>query len=658
MMPSLELVITSEGQGGSDEQGEESGSSSTPPPPPPLKQPPPPNHTRAATASRAATRNSSTTTTIAITTEHQNHRRDDRLVVTELDDDDNDRRQHAGKGRLALAVGQEDFGGDNYGGDEEEEEDDEEEEERGGDQYPWTTPSNGIADPGNGRPGVHDQEDGIEGWWTGGGPVATVKMVMETGVGVITRAWPLHQPARNLRLELSRATQVPPHFLQLILRGRVLSDVSTLRDMGVEANETVQVGVSSKRPHTHPLTLLAPTTPTIPTPDVITVIVAEAGIGEREVVVEVEWAGGRKPWLGGFRHKVSGLHYHNATTQTHPPRRPRAAQVTRGTQTVKTRPCGTQTCRNAHTQTTHHHPLLLTPMATLLTPMAFSPAHRYDVSKVVEVQRMVRGWLARKRVRRLKQERRRLNNSTSESTTASTRQVDSANSISDNSISTTSSHKRWRGAVPMAELYSRLEAWRRRQVAQITASLTGQERRRALVALLDKETELLRSLEAHRAVRSARRRNAAITLFLQEVSRAQVWKVGGRAGGVEVETPETEPVRTLASLASALQQDASAEVRGQQFNSVFNTVERFRPSHGDPDETSRTARELGTLARRGLHLLARGTSDSRLRGLRKRLHALIITYLQQVQTRSSVPMQPRLVRAAGGKPLLVPTTNT
>lgn len=71
--------------------------------------------------------------------------------------------------------------------------------------------------------------------------------------------------------------------------------------------------------------------------------------------------------------------------------------------------------------------------------------------------------------------------------------------------------------MPMAELYSRLEGWRRRQVAQITATLTGQDRRRALVALLDKETELLRSLEAHRAVRSARRRNAAIALFLQEV---------------------------------------------------------------------------------------------------------------------------------------------
>nr|XP_027232101.1 uncharacterized protein LOC113823609 [Penaeus vannamei] len=317
MMPSLELVITSEGQGGSDEQGEESGSSTTPP----LKQPPLPIHTRAATFSKAATRNSSTTTSIAITTEPQDPRRDDRLVVTELDDDEGNCRQQDRKGRLALSVGQDDYGGGNYG--EDEEGDDEEEEERD-DRFPWTNPPDGMTDPGNGRPGVRDHDDGIEGWWTGGGPVATVKMVMETGVGVITRAWPLHQPARNLKLELSRATQVPPHFLQLVLRGRVLSDVSTLRDMGVEANETVQVGVSSKRPHTHPLTLLAPTTPTIPTPDVITVIVAEGeGVCFRSRRAGGRGGGGVGGGAEALAGGVSATRSRGFTTTTPPRRRSR-----------------------------------------------------------------------------------------------------------------------------------------------------------------------------------------------------------------------------------------------------------------------------------------------------------------------------------------------
>lgn len=53
------------------------------------------------------------------------------------------------------------------------------------------------------------------GWAEGGGPVATVKLVLETGVGVITRAWPLTQPAQALRVQLSHTTQVPAQYLQV-----------------------------------------------------------------------------------------------------------------------------------------------------------------------------------------------------------------------------------------------------------------------------------------------------------------------------------------------------------------------------------------------------------------------------------------------------------
>ncbi|XP_071529454.1 IQ motif and ubiquitin-like domain-containing protein isoform X2 [Panulirus ornatus] len=472
-----------------------------------------------------------------------------------------------------------------------------------------------------------DDDDEPERWWSESGPVATVKLVLETDVGVITRAWPLHQPVHTLKIHLSHTTQVPPHFLQLSVRGRVLGDGATLRSVGVEANETVQVSVSSKRPHTHPLTLLVPTTPTLPTPDVITVIVAEGEGVEREVVVEVEWRCGPKPWLGGFRHRITGLQYHNAATQTQPPARTTSGQVSRGTQTVWGRGRGSQTPRNALTQTTYFHPLLHTSTPILITPRDYCPA-RYDVTKAEEPAHLA------------------------------VVKSDASSTTSQLSItpSSTDQHKAWHQPVPMTELYSRLENWRRKQVSQINATLKGKQRRRALVALLDKETELLRSLEAHRAIRSARRRNAAIARFLQEVSRAQVWEVGGAVGGgVEVETPDTQPIRTLAALATALQQDATADIRAQQFKTLSNTVKYYHPSHGDGPSSLHTAEDLQNMATRGLDLLSRGTSDNRLRGLRKRLHTLIITYLHQVQSRVSSVVAPRTVRAAGAKPVLLPT---
>ncbi|XP_045604298.2 IQ motif and ubiquitin-like domain-containing protein [Procambarus clarkii] len=497
-----------------------------------------------------------------------------------------------------------------------------------------------------------DDED-PENWWTESGPVATVKLVLETGVGVITRAWPLQQPVHTLKDQLSNITQVPAQFLQLVVRGSVLHDNSTLRSVGVEANETVQVGVSSKRPHTHPLTLLAPTTPSLPTPDVITVIVAEGGGVEREVVVEVEWAAGYKPWLGGYRHKLSGLQYHDAATQTIPPARATPGQVTRSTQTVRACGRGCQTRRAAHTQTTHFHPLLHAPTLVLITPRPYSPTRRYDLAKILAIQRVVRGWLARRRLRALRQARE------SERVAVEPSETSRSSSVLSDSTTTTEQHKALRPVVPMTDLYARLENWRRTQVSQVNDTLTGKQRRRALVALLEKETELLRSLEAHRALRSARRRNAAVALFLHEVSRAQVWEVGGAVGGgVEVETPDTQPIRILAALASALQQDATTEVRTQQLNQLCQTVEQYYPSRDDGPRTLRAAADLRSLARRGVELLSRGTSDNRLRGLRKRLNSLIIAYLHQVQGRVSSVVAPRYIRAAGAKPVLLPTRMT
>ncbi|XP_042214828.1 IQ and ubiquitin-like domain-containing protein [Homarus americanus] len=375
---------------------------------------------------------------------------------------------------------------------------------------------------------------------------------------------------------------------------------------------------------------------------------------EREVVVEVEWGGGHKPWLGGYKHILSGLYYHNASTQTLPPARATPGQVSRGTQTVWGYGRGCQTSRTTHTQTTCFHPLLDTPTPVLITPRPYSPTHHYDITKVIAVQQAVRGWLARRYLRHLRQVRESERLATVKSDTSSPTSVQS-----DTSSSSTMEHKTWQQPVPMTELYSRLESWRRKQVDQVNATLTGKQRRRALVALLDKETELLRSLEVHRAVRSGRRRNAAIARFLQEVSRAQVWEVGGViGGGVEVETPDTQPIRTLAALATAFQQDATAEVRAQQLNTLSNTVEQYHPSRGDGPASLRTAAELRNLARRGLDLLSRGTSDNRLRGLRKRLHSLIITYLHQVQGCVSSVVAPRSIRAAGAKPVLLSTRMT
>lgn len=46
------------------------------------------------------------------------------------------------------------------------------------------------------------------------------------------------------------------------------------------------------------------------------------GKEEKEVLVRVEHAEGSKPFLGGYKHKLTGVEYHNASAQTVSKRKP------------------------------------------------------------------------------------------------------------------------------------------------------------------------------------------------------------------------------------------------------------------------------------------------------------------------------------------------
>lgn len=56
-------------------------------------------------------------------------------------------------------------------------------------------------------------------------------------------------------------------------------------------------------------------------PDVFTVQVV-VGRETKEILVRVERAKGKKPFLGGYRHRETGVEYHHASAQTLPKRRP------------------------------------------------------------------------------------------------------------------------------------------------------------------------------------------------------------------------------------------------------------------------------------------------------------------------------------------------
>lgn len=56
-------------------------------------------------------------------------------------------------------------------------------------------------------------------------------------------------------------------------------------------------------------------------PEVFTVQVT-IGKETKEVLVRVEKFKGKKPFLGGYKHRLSGVEYHHASAQTLPKAKP------------------------------------------------------------------------------------------------------------------------------------------------------------------------------------------------------------------------------------------------------------------------------------------------------------------------------------------------
>ena len=107
--------------------------------------------------------------------------------------------------------------------------------------------------------------------------------------------------------------------------GETLSSATTVEQLGAGPGQSVELQVqTTPLPNEEEAPVnLHPSTTTVGAyrmPEVFTVQVA-IGRETREVLVRVERPRGKKPFLGGYQHKVTGVEYHHASTQTLPERK-------------------------------------------------------------------------------------------------------------------------------------------------------------------------------------------------------------------------------------------------------------------------------------------------------------------------------------------------
>ena len=297
----------------------------------------------------------------------------------------------------------------------------------------------------------------------------------------------------------------------------IKDDSLRLSDLGVEANGIIQLKIASVDHQNFPLKEYEPKEKYLSPPDVITVHISlDNNQGFKEVIVEIEKSNIKKPFLGGFKNKITNKEYYNASCQTNRQIKPDNGiqKFCRDTQTVVSHHTQLQTRQDMSTQMTKPGVFVSRLEDKLITPRPYETAeqrHAIIVKSVVIIQKYYRRWLAKRRFSQIKtgydekiryekmKEMQRI------SEIEERRQMDIQRRLNP------------RTKDDFEILYSALEKWRFEELAKINATKTGASRKAALAMLVDQEAELIATIERYKIEANKENKEKRIQFLLEKV---------------------------------------------------------------------------------------------------------------------------------------------
>ncbi|MCI4381860.1 hypothetical protein PGIGA_G00256870 [Pangasianodon gigas] len=491
---------------------------------------------------------------------------------------------------------------------------------------------------GQDRSSPHEQET-VKPTDDVGNSTATVKILLMPEGHMMTVAFTIGLTTQDLKNHFANELRVPSDFIQITLNGNAVEDHQTLMSLGVQPHATVQFEMSSLDPENYPIKPVKPQQE-CNMPDVITVRVQTDADTYQDVVVEIERATRKNPFLGGYRHKVTKTEYHHAGVQTMARRRiDRGVETfSRDTQTVHVKNQAQQCTITTSTQMTKPGCYISNMKDKLITPGRYVTADEYHskrLNAVITIQTHTRRWLAKRLTTQLRldkelrlawveREERRKKEEKEEQIRAEYHRRMNPEKKED-----------------FALLYNALEKWRKDEVEHINATLCGAERKAALCALLEQETQFITSIERHRIAAGERNQEKAVQAFLNKCAAPKRWKA---SDGImtQMDTPHTIRARELRDLYCSITLSyLSQEERLDVLLTLKHTVK---------EHDCKLTREIVELIDREADLLTRGVKESNLEGLRKRIATLFLQYIKnptfnpQVSKLLRVPQDPEQLR--------------
>ncbi|XP_061628722.1 IQ and ubiquitin-like domain-containing protein [Phyllopteryx taeniolatus] len=399
--------------------------------------------------------------------------------------------------------------------------------------------------------------------------------------------------------------------------GQAARDQQSLSELGVQPHGTATVEMTSSEPDTHPLRTHADSERE-DMQNVINVSLLTDDGAPQDAPGESEHPHLKKPFLGGYRHKLTGAEYHHAAAQT--PRRARPGRgvdiVSRDTQTAE-QVLQTQQCASSvTTQMTSVGCYISNLKDKLLSPGRYVTADEYHdarLNAVIRLQAHTRRWLSCRAVERLRRERdRRL----------AWIDLQERRRHEERTEQLRDSHDRWmqpRKKDDLNLLYNALEKWRSDKEHQINATLRGAERKAALFSLLEQETQYIATIGRHGIAIRSDNYNKAVRKFLDKSSTPHQWRAAdGRL--IEMDTPDTIRARQLGDLYDCV---AMAPVSREQRLDILLCLAQIVAVH-----PCQLTRDIVELINREADLMRRQVKAANLEGLRKRLSTLFLQFIR------------------------------
>ncbi|XP_004707921.2 IQ and ubiquitin-like domain-containing protein [Echinops telfairi] len=461
---------------------------------------------------------------------------------------------------------------------------------------------------------------------------ATVKVVLLPVAQEIIMPFRVEVMFKHLKDYFSHLLGIPSDVLQITSSGIILKNHESLLHHGIRPRAVVQIEITSKNPDLYPIKRIAALRESS---QIIAVRVETAVDQYQEVPVEIVKSDFHKPFLGGFRHKVTGIEYHNAGTQTLPKKIPAKNTVfCRETQTVQERKKLQQTVNTTSTQMTKIGVYVSNMTDKLVTPGKYFTAAEYHAERlqaVLVLQTHYRRWRAKMVVEELRRQKKLRMEWELQEELRKRREKEEWMRMD--------YYRRHNPKVreDFELLYNALELWRQEELARIDQLFTGAERKAALCELLEKESQLIASIGKHRFIAGQENQEAAIKAFLDKCSAPKIWKTGS-GKTIEMDTQFTIRARELQSIYECiLLKNISQDERLDILLTLKHTVK---------EHECKLTQEILELIDREVDLMMRGVKSYNLEGLRKRITTLFLHYIKtplfnpEVARHLKVPQDP------------------